>query len=764
MPLLWLSLAVISGIFLGAAVRIPWQGWAAVAVLAVCLAFIERRWLHSRQTWQCLRRWLPLPLGILLAAFFLGGLRGELTRRPLASGDLAYYNGSGTAELIGWVDDYPDQRQAAVLLRVRIETLQLANQDPVKVRGEALLRLQPGGHWQYGDRLVIYGTPQTPPEDAEFSYRDYLARQGVYTYLIYPSVRPVGTGAGSPLLAGIFKLRDRAYTTINRIFSHPEAALFSGVLLGLDQELPDEIVSAFQQTGTAHIVAISGFNMSVLAALLIGLLGRFLPRGWSALAAAVTIGFYTVLVGANPAVVRAAIMSSLALFGRLIGRGSSGTTPLAFSAAVMVLFNPLLLWDAGFQLSFTATLGLILYGEPLQRKFESWVKDRWGETLAKNLTGPVSEYLLFTLAAQVTTLPVVLYHFNRLSISAVLANPLILPVQPGVMILGGIALIAGMILPGLGQVLAWLAWPLAAYTLRVVEWLARIPFGSVSVGEFAGWMALALYALLFGLTLGGKRLTQLREKVKPGLVLAGLGLVVLVAWSAVLRRPDGRLHLTLLDQPDGQAVVLTMPGGSRILVGGASDSNQLASDLGKMTGPLSRRLNALVMTSASANALQGLPLMIERFPLGQAYWAVPLPAKKVAERVNQTLNDTGTPASVLEPGARLQLDDGVILTVLAVDKNQAALQLAYGNFCAVWPGAFTPQRLAETDIRLDGCLLLADDSIDLAVWQDQHPLQFLFYGAAPSALPDALATNSHGQIEIITDGANLWAGAEKLPR
>jgi len=763
-PLLWLALAFLAGILTGAAIKLPVLFWGVTAVIAGTFTFIEQRWLRDKPIWQLLRRWLPLPVGLVLAGFFLGGLRWQTAVPIWEPADLAYYNGATKAELVGWVNDYPDQREAAVLLRVRIESIQPQGAGVIHVKGDALLRLPPGREWHYGDRLVIWGIPADPPDEADFSYKDYLARRGIHTYLAYPGVRLTGSNAGSPWMARIYQLRQFAYATINRIFPQPEAALLSGVLLGLDHDLPESIEKAFQDTGTAHIVAISGFNMSVLAALLISLLGRFLPRGWTAVTAAVTIAFYTLLVGANPAVVRAAIMSSLALFGRLIGRGSSGVTPLALSAAAMCAFNPLLPWDAGFQLSFAATLGLILYGEPLQRTFETRVADRWGDAIAKRLAGPVGEYFLFTLAAQATTLPVVLYHFNRLSLSAVLANPLILPVQPGVMVLGGVALIAGMMLPGLGQVLAWLAWPLAAYTLRIVELLARIPAGALSIGEFTPWMVLACYALLFGITFGWQKLTLLREQIRPGLVFASLGLVTLVAWSAVLRRPDERLHITVLDQPDGQAVVLTMPGGGRVLVGGAPGANQLGSDLGRLTGPLDRKLEAMVLQSASANSLEGLPLLVERFPVEQVFWAVPPPGKRVAENLNQALAERATPVTRLEEGARLQLDEGIILQVLAVDKDYAALQLEYENLCVIWPSGFSPMALKRSDQRLDGCLLLVDDSVDMDTWIDQRPVQFIFFGAPPPSLPNALSTDSHGQIELVSDGVGLWVNAEKAPK
>jgi len=342
-----------------------------------------------------------------------------------------------------------------------------------------------------------------------------------------------------------------------------------------------------------------------------------------------------------------------------------------------------------------------------------------------------------------------------------LANALILPVQPGVMILGGIALIGGMVLPALGQILAWLAWPLAAYTLQVVGLLAEIPSGAVSIGEFTPWMALAAYALLFGLTLGSALLAALRQKLKPGLVFAGFGLVVMLAWSGALRRPDGRLHVILLDTPESQAVVLRQPDGRTVLVGGADSGNQLSGDMGRLAGPLGRRLDALVLPSASTDQLNGLPLLIEHFHPEQAYWAIYPPDKRAAQRVNQVLADTRTDVTLLEPGAELQLDQGVTLRLLAADAEGAALQLEYENLCVLWPNGFSPAAVEKSGQRVKGCLLLGDAELDAAEWADLMPLGAAYFGEYPLAQPGALSTGANGQIEIISDGDKLWINAER---
>lgn len=762
MPLLWLTSAFLAGVGLGSVLRWPAWAWGGLLLLSAGLAVLEWRVWRTSRTELALRRVSPLALGVLLAGLAAGGLRWTLAQPHLNASHIAWYNDQGRLRVVGWVSADPDRRESSLLLRLRVEQIELPGSAVIEGRGEAMLVLLPGGGWRYGDRVELWGRPATPPEDEEFSYRDYLARRGIYSLFSYPQVIKTGEGAGSPFLKAVYAIRERAYATLNRIFPQPEAALLAGILLGLERDLPETLERAFQDTGTAHIIAISGFNMSVLSGLFIALFSRFFRRGWAALLAAAAIAFYTVLVGANPAVIRAAVMSSLALFGRLIGRSSAGPTPLAFSAAVMCLFNPLLPWDVSFQLSFTATLGLVLYAEPLQAGFEAWAARRWNPALARRLAGPVSEYVLFTLAAQVTTMPVTLVHFRRLSLSTLLANPLILPAQPLVMILGGVALIAGLVLPAAGQVLAWLAWPLTAYTIRAVELLARIPSGALAFGRLNGWFALTYYALLFGLTLPGRPLAALRSRLKPAALIAGLGLLTVVLWSAALRRPDGRLHLAIFDLTEGQGALVATPGGSRILLGGAPGGNALASQLGREAGPLRRRLDALVVPFASAGPLEGLPEVIERMPVAGVYWAAPPPEKRAAESLRELLTERRIPETILPGGGALRLDEGATLRVLADSESGAALLLEYGRLRVFWPNGAPPGDLPD----LSGGILLLSEAdwkeTSLEQWRRASPQAVVVFGLPPTPCPPGwLSTAKNGRVEIVTDGERMSILAER---
>ena len=377
MPLLWLSLAFVSGIVLGQFIVFPSAIWfilSLVCLLPTLISLVSRRiggadWpgviqqrllnnLPLLQRAGFLRP--PLPYGVLLGALFLGAARMTLSIQGYVPGVLSAYNDRSESFIIeGVLVSPPEIQDNQVILRVQTERLHPKWRLRF-VRTEGLLqaRLPAPLDLQYGDRLRLEGYLETPPEFEGFSYRDYLARQGVNSLLISGSVQRIGQDEGSRFQSSIWALRRRALEVIYQIFPDPEAALLAGILLGIEGGIPENLMEAFRITGTAHIIAISGFNMSVISGLIVVLFGKLLGRRWGALAAIIVIGLYTLLVGAQAGVVRAAIMAGMGMFAVLLGRRQSGVNTLAFVAALMALWTPYVLWDVGFQFSFFTTLGL----------------------------------------------------------------------------------------------------------------------------------------------------------------------------------------------------------------------------------------------------------------------------------------------------------------------------------------------------------------------------------------------------------------------
>lgn len=809
MPLFWLSLAFLAGLLPAALLALPEQGWLLAALicgLGACALLLvsARRNLHPRLKIQPFHAFLPL-------LFCLGAARYAGAQPQIGPESLAWYNDSGSLLAVeGSVSAPPDRREAYTNLILEIDLLYLPEGSyPRPVKGMLLARLSADAGFHYGDRLRLKGWLETPYENEEFSYREYLRRQGIYSYLPYPQVESISSGNGSPFLSLLYELKERLLALVFRLFPEPEASLLAGILLGVETWLPAPLEEDFQETGTAHVIAISGFNMTILAGLFVSLFSR-LPalatgrslayqRRLGALAALLGLAAYTLLVGANPAVIRAALMGGLAIFARQLGRRQNdprnGLNSLTLTAAAMAFFNPLLPWDPGFQLSFSATLGLILLGSPLAEAFEGLAARRLTRTTARRLAGIVSEYLLFTLAAQLFTLPVSLYHFGRLSPISLLANPLILPAQPALMLLGGLSLLLGLLWLPLGQAGAMLAWPFAAYTIRAVEFFGRL--SERIAGAFPGstyhplsplgaWL---FFGTLLGLTwLGYKgRLRGLaRSALKPGLVLIVTGAATVLVWRMALSAPDGRLHLTLLESSAGgqagEAVLIESPGGRFVLVGGGASASALSDALGRRLPPFDRSLDWLLVGATGDEQIAALPPALERFPAANVLWAGPHGVSREARYLEEQLNEQSVTIIPAELGQSLDLGEGARLKVLAVTRRGAVLMLEWKSFHALLPLGLDFDAMEALSEDPAFChieiLLLADSGYGPSnppEWIERVKPQVVLLSVAagdregrphPETLEalegyTLLRTDLNGWIEITTDGEWMWVEAER---
>ncbi|HNB50692.1 MAG TPA: ComEC/Rec2 family competence protein, partial [Anaerolineales bacterium] len=700
---------------------------------------------------------------------------------------LAHYNDTGLIVTItGLLIQPPDARDTYTNLRLQAETLQLeTGLDPIPVSGLLLARIDPGSEFHYGDRLTLTGQLQTPPETESFSYRDYLARSGVYAFLPFAEASLLQTGQGNPFMAAIFALKTRAYETIHHLYPDPEAALLAGILLGIETGIPADLDQAFRDTGTAHIIAISGFNISIIAALFTSLFSYFLGKKQGAFAAILAIAFYTLLVGADAAVVRAAIMGSLAIFARQMkqqsGDNFAALGTLAVTAAVMVFANPLLPWDAGFQLSFFATLGLILFAQKLNDAFARFLSRYLPISTVEKITPLVGDLVLLTFAAQITTLPLILYHFQRLSLTAFLANPLILPVQPLVMILGGLTVLAGMIFLPLGQLLAPFAWVFVTYTIRMVELLAKIPGGVIATGQLSLPAITTFYGILFLLVYAGHRQRSWLPALSRTAALAVLLILTTLIWHAALTTPDSLLHLTLLDTGMGDAILLQTPTGRHLLINGGTSPIRLSDNLGRRF-PFGGTLDYLLVTAPDANHLAALPDVVERFVPADVLWAGPTSGNSSARFLQRTLVGLGVPITPAEPGQTLALGDGATLRVLTVGKRGAVLLLVWDNFRALLPSGldFDAMDSLRTGRALGpvNVLILAESGLSPLTpptWITNLNPNLILLSVEPGnreGLPspetldvvegyNVLRTDLNGWVEVTTDGTQMWVEVER---
>lgn len=785
LPLTWLSLAFLGGILLADRQRLPLSLWlmlaGGAAVLAALARFVLPR-LLTRPTRTAPTVWFLIALA--LTAAFLGAARYRASLPTNTAHDITWFNDRPDDLLItGVVAAPPDVRDRYINLRLQVQSVNSGYGD-IPVEGLVLARVEPGGRYHYGQVIRLRGRLQTPPEGDAFSYRDYLARQGIRAYMPAATVTLLPLPpAGNPLLYVIFAFKERCLEHVYRLFPDPEASLLAGILLGEDNGLSADLQAAFKNTGTAHIIAISGFNIAIIAGLFMTLFGRLLGPRRGTVAAVVGIALYTVLVGAEPAVVRAAIMGGLGLFARQVGRRQTALNTLTFTGAVMAVINPNILWEVGFQLSFFATLGLILYAQP----FQDWAVRVIGRfalpATAEKIAKPLSEFVLFTLAAQLTTLPIMAYHFQRISVVSLIANPFILPVQPAVMILGGLALLLSFVYFPLGQLAAWAAWPFPAYTIRAVELFDRLPHGTIVLGDFSLLFVLAFYALLFGWTFSREHVKQaLRPALTPATLLAILAILNLLTFRAAILLPDGRLHITFLDVGSGEAVLIRTPDGGRLLINGGPSTSRLSDALGRRIPLTGRSLDYLVLTSTQENNLAALPRLLDRFPPRAVLWSGNRDGSAAALQLNRWLVEHETPVEYAAPGQVLDLGSGARLEVLAVTPRGAVLLLHWQGFRLLISGGLNFEALEALQYGADlgpvSVLLLAEAGYAPAnppEWIANLRPQLAVLSVAaddPFGLPDEatlerlrgytlLRTDQDGWIEIVTDGTQMWVESEK---
>jgi len=315
----------------------------------------------------------------------------------------------------------------------------------------------------YGDRLVIQGQPEA--KRVNRFYQQF--------WLIGPEIKVVPQ-TKPPLfsfLNWLAKAREEMISLINQSLPEPQASLMAGILLGEKRQMPADFFQALQTTGTLHIIAASGMNLTFFAFPLMNGLALFLKRKLALFISLVCILVYCFLAGASPAVVRAAIMVGLSLMAVFFGREGAGLWSLILTATLMLLVQPLLVFDTGFQLSCSAMAGIICLKPRLQR-FCLFRR----RTLVK-----LGDNFWETLSATIATAPVLMLTFGRFSPFSVIPNLFVLPLIPYLMALGGLLIFTAWLYLPLGQLFGWLSWPALTYFVEIINFFGQfdwLNFGS----------------------------------------------------------------------------------------------------------------------------------------------------------------------------------------------------------------------------------------------------------------------------------------------
>jgi competence protein ComEC len=477
------------------------------------------------------------------------------------------------------------------------------------------------------DRIAFDGTVEPVRQDGS-EFAAYLTASHVAATSRISALRLVEAPADPFGIAE--RLRGAADSALARVLPEPMAGLASGILVGRRDRVSREVTDSFTTTGLSHVVAISGWNICLVGAVIGGLLSAAgLSRRSRSVAIVVALGCFTLLAGTGASVVRAAFMGGVALIARETGRPGSAVAALGLAVWMLLLLDPSMVTDVGFQLSVTATAGLLWWGSRLTRRLAGAAPNRPRRWLAESLG--------VSLAAQAATLPLVLLHFGRLSLVSPIANLIIAPLVAPAMLVGSVALVAGLAVGAglpfmVGAPFALLGWLVLGAMVAVSGVLAQVPMASLALPPAIGMLVAIGTALAVGAVAwracahdasvdarrprapNARRWTVIithRRSLAVGLlvvsVLASLGVVT------VTRAGPGRLTVTVLDVGQGDAILVDGPRGGRILLDSGPDPDRLLTVLDRHVPAWDRRLDLVVLTHPHEDHVAGLAVLVERY-------------------------------------------------------------------------------------------------------------------------------------------------------
>lgn len=454
-----------------------WLGGNSTYILgftAVLLAALFLFWHHKalRITYAAL---LALALGILFTNLYM---------HYFAAAPAFYGEYSGTGVIVA----EPEQKTTYQQLIVRVE----------RENRNVLVRAEHYPEFEYGNKVSLSGNIDKvesfeTDEGKVFDYPQYLLmRYRVVGIVKKPeSIKKVGSGKGNPVVAAVLSVKHKFEDVIAKTLPEPYAALDQGLLTGTRANFTEKFQEALRRTGTTHIIAISGYNVTIILAIFFLFVRRSAGFWAGIVSGLLALLLFTILTGASASIVRAAIMGSLFLVAKLVGRQTRVEHTLFIAAAIMILFNPLIVrFDAGFQLSFLAVLGLVYFSP----KFAKWFgKIKFYE----KVPGVVREAIEATFGAQMVAWPVILILFGQISIIAPLVNAVILPIIPLTMALGFGAAAMALALPPLGTTIAILPWLLLSLIVVIISAAAKLPYAVVQAHNLSAWWLVVWFVFMF---------------------------------------------------------------------------------------------------------------------------------------------------------------------------------------------------------------------------------------------------------------------------
>jgi len=439
-----------------------------------------------------LRRHLVAVCGILLVSFVAGFWRFDAGWQKTVDNDLIKIISAGREmEVNGVIINDPvlglDSQQLVLRARANEKILVIAGRYP---------------EYHYGDRIKFAARLEAPQNFDSFDYKNYLAKDSIFAMARYPEIELVARGLGNPVYASLFWVKSKLKQGIGQSLPSPQNSLLTAILLGDQSGLSScsdketeadpacmKLKEKLNISGLRHLAAVSGTHVTIMAQIIAPFL---IWLGWwrqKALWAAIAfVWLFVLMIGLPASAVRAAIMGSLIIFARIIGRDGDSLRLVVVAAALMVWHNPMVLrFDIGFQLSFLAVLGMVFFSMPVGRILKF---------IPENFDF-LRQGLAVTFAAQLFTLPVLVYDFGYFSPYGLPANLLAEPFVPFITIYGFLFVAAAAVSFSVGWLLFFPIWLALSYLLVVANLFSQLPGARIDFYIDIFWVLLSYFVLGF---------------------------------------------------------------------------------------------------------------------------------------------------------------------------------------------------------------------------------------------------------------------------
>lgn len=475
-------------------------------------------------------------------------------------------------------------------LRVEWASGAVALRAPIWISGDG----PPPPSARRGDRVRLDGILRVPDDPG---FAEALTSRGIAVQLQLSSFERLGPSA-NPFIRASQAARDVVGRSIERVFPAREAGLLLGLLVGDDSRLDPALERDFRASGLSHLLVVSGGNVAMVLAPVVAASAVLGLSRWPRFVVGfATVTFFTVLTGAEPSVLRAGVMGCLALVGVLLGRPRTTGSILSGAVLTLLVLDPWLVRSVGFQLSVTATAGMVAAASPLAERF--------GRVFPR----PLAVAAGATLSAQLGVTPILLSTFGEVPLVTLPANLLAFPLVAPSLLLGACAAGAGLVWTPLGSAVAALGVLPMRLLAAIADRLSKAPVGYLtSEGGTTVFVvsAVVVVAVLVWIRTGWR-------PPRTAAVFAVASLPLLVWASALGSGPPAGLTVRVLDVGQGDAILVSSPAGATVLVDGGPDESTVATRLAALGV---KRLDAVVATHPHADHVAGLPAVLSRIPVG----------------------------------------------------------------------------------------------------------------------------------------------------